>query len=132
MISFPSTSVAPSVYTDFINGIKFDICEVDESCYNMLTNKRYRFFLCVNDTHIVDFKSAETFCNSTKEDRWDLFCKTMSDCKELINKFQNSHDRILKLEERSLKSKSLRISCTQKIHAIKKACIDTFGIYPGY
>ena len=132
MISFPSASVAPSVHTSFVDGVKFDICEVDKCAYDMLNDKRFRYFLCVEDTTIVGFASAEKFCNATGEDRWDMFCKSMADCKALIKKFEDAHESILKLQERAKKSKSLEISCTAKIQDIKKTCIDTFGIYPTF
>ena len=132
MISFPTHSVAPSVYTAFVNGVKFDICEVDEACYEMLNDKRYRFFLCVEDNYIVDFAAAKKFCDTTKEDRWDLLCKSMSDCKSLISKFEDAYKRIIKLEDRARKSKSLNISCTKRVQQIKKSCINTFGTYPTY
>ena len=62
MISFPTPSVAPSIYTEFINGIKFDICEVCVESYDMLNDKKFRYFLCVEDTHIINYASAEKFC----------------------------------------------------------------------
>ena len=132
MISFPSASVAPSVHTSFVDGVKFDICEVYKCAYDMLNDKRFRYFLCVEDTTIVGFASAEKFCNAIGEDRWDMFCKSMADCKALIKKFEDAHESILKLQERAKKSKSLEISCTAKIQDIKKTCIDTFGIYPTF
>lgn len=132
MISFPSSSVAPSVHTSFVDGVKFDICEVDKCAYDMLNDKRFRYFLCVEDTTIVGFDSAEKFCKATGENRWDMFCKSMADCKTLIKKFEDAHESILKLQERAKKSKSLNISCTAKIQDIKKTCINTFGIYPTY
>jgi uncharacterized protein YpbB len=130
MISFPSASVAPSIYTDFINGVRFDICEVDKAAYNMLNDKKFRFFLCVEESTILGYASAEKFCKASGEDRWDMFCKSMAECKALITKFEESYNKIIKLEERAKKSKSLHISCTNKIQAIKKQCIDIYGIYP--
>ena len=47
MISFPTPSVAPSVITKFVNGVKFDICEVCSESYDMLNDKKFRYFLCV-------------------------------------------------------------------------------------
>ncbi len=130
MITFPTETAAPSIYTDFINGVRFDICEVDKAAYNMLIDKKFRFFLCVEESTILGYASAEKFCRVSGEDRWDMFCKSKAECKALITKFEESYSKIIKLEERSKKSNSLHISCTNKIQSIKKHCIDIYGTYP--
>jgi len=130
MISFPTPSVAPSIITQFVNGVKFDICEVCSESYGMLNDKKFRYFLCVEDTHIVQFASAEKFCNATGENRWDMFCKSLGECKALISKFDDAYNRIIQLEEKANKSKGLKFSCLQRIQTIKTNCINTYGIYP--
>ena len=96
---YPSATAAPSIATEFVNGIKFDICEVDKAAYNMLYNKANRFFLCVDD-NIVGIESAEKFAAATGEVRWDLFCCTKSDCLSKIKAFQADLETLQKWQNK--------------------------------
>ena len=127
---YPSETAAPSVYTEFINGVKFDICEVYKGCYDLLNSPKYRFFVCVEDNHICGYESADKFFASTGECRWDIFCKTKSDCKILIQEFSKSHDMIEKLLKRAENKPTLKRSSMGKVNSIRERMISIFGTYP--
>jgi hypothetical protein len=130
MISHPSETAAPSIYTDFINGVKFDICEVDKCAYSMLSASKYRFFICVEDCFITGFKSAEKLCATTGEDRWDTFCMTKGECLSLINDFSEAYDRIIELTDRAENKPALRISSIGKANSIRSRMMGLFGTTP--
>ena len=90
-MTYPSETVAPSIYTDFVNGVKFDICEVIKEAHDMLYNSRNRFFLCVEDTFIYKYSSAEKFFAATGKTRWDMFCMTKGECLDLIKDYQTAY-----------------------------------------
>jgi hypothetical protein len=83
----PSPDVTNLIYTDFVDGIRFDIHEVQECCYNMLNNKKYRFYLTCEDKFDYGFVVAKRFFNKTGEERWDFFCKTKQECINSIKNF---------------------------------------------
>ncbi len=129
MMTYPGETVAPSVITEFINGIKFDICEVDKGAYNMLYNKTARYFVCVEDNHIVYYKSAEEYFDKTGECRWDLFCRTKQECKDLINEFSVAHDSIERQLERAEKP-AFTLMAMQSVNKIRERMMNIFGTYP--
>ena len=92
---YPSNTAAPSVATEFVNGIKFDICEVVPQCYDLVYGKGNRFFLCAED-NIVGIDAAIEFHAKTGESRWDLFCGTKADMLNKIKQFQSDLETIEK------------------------------------
>jgi hypothetical protein len=129
-MTYPSHTVAPSIYTDFINGVKFDICEVDSSCYDLLNNKKYRYFVCVEDNFIAGFDGAEKFYNATKQERWGLFCKTMQDCKDYIDGFSSDYDKIEKLLKRVERNPVFTRSCMATVNSIRTNMMERYGVHP--
>jgi len=129
-MSYPHETVAPSIYTDFVNGVKFDICEVDKSCYHMLTSKKFRFFLCVEDNHICFYESAEQYFEKTGDVRWGFFCKTKAECIDLINQFSDAYDSIEKWLERAERTPALKRSSMEKVNSIRSRMMTIFGTYP--
>jgi len=129
-MTYPTHTVAPSIYTDFINGVKFDICEVESSCHNLLNEKRYRFFVCVEDNFIPGFAEAESYFSKTKDERWDLFCKTMQDCKDFISKFSEADDAIKKhldfIERKPVFTKNRMLT----VNNIRKNMMERYGVHP--
>ena len=94
-MTYPSATAAPSIETLFVNGFKFDICELDKSAYNMIADKKFRFFLCCED-QIIGIDSANKYFEKTGDVRWDLFCFSKSDCMDRINKVQSDLETIQK------------------------------------
>lgn len=129
-MTYPTHTVAPSIYTDFINGVKFDICEVESSCYDLLVNKRYRFFVCVEDNFIPGFQEAEKFYKATKEERWDFFCKTKQDCKDFINKFSEAYDAIEKHLEFIERKPVFTQSRMVQVNKIRTNMMERYGVHP--
>ena len=129
-ISYPTETVAPNIYTDFVNGVKFDICEVDKCAYSMLNSPKSRFFVCVEDNFITGFKSAEKLCAVTGEDRWDIFCVTKGECISLINEFSEAYDNIIKLLERAENKPALRASSIGTANSIRSRMMVLFGTAP--
>ena len=126
---YPSVTIAPSISTDFVNGVKFDICEVEKSCYNMLYNTSARYFLVVDDEHICFYASAEEYHEKTGECRWDLFCRTKQDCKEMIESFARAHDVIGRHLKRAEKP-AFKVLSTIDADKVRARMIKTFGKSP--
>ena len=112
------------------NGVKFDICEVDALCYDLLTNKKYRFFVCVEDNFIPGFKEANSFFEKTGEERWSFFCKTKQDCKEYINKFSEGYDAIEKNLDLIKRKPVFTQSRMAVINKIRANMMDRYGVHP--
>ena len=129
-MTYPSPSVAPSVYTAFVNGIKLDICEVIPAAYDMLLSKQYRFFLCVEDDFICKYKYAQKLFDKTGEDRWDMFCMTKSECMDLILKFNGHYEKIVLIEQQSIDKPVFKKSNDIIIKKIKDQCIDFYSKSP--
>ena len=127
---FPSPSVAPSIYTDFVNGVKFDICEVDSSAYDMLYSKRSRFFLSIEDTFIYNYKGAEDFFNATGETRWDLFTMTKADCLDKISKFSELSEQIASHIDLVNRKPVFAKSRSVIIEKLKNRMLDCYGVHP--
>ena len=127
---YPSESVAPSIFTDFVNGIKIDICEVDKAAHNMLNSSKERFFLVVEDNHIVRYDSAVSYFEKTGEVRWDLFCGTKQDCINMITEFSDAFIKISANLQRMESKPVFTISCMGVITPIRERMINKFGVSP--
>jgi hypothetical protein len=128
-MTYPSATVAPVVYTDFINGVKLDICEVDRACYDLLYNTTARYFLVVDDEHICFYASAEEYFKKTGECRWDLFCCTKQYCKDMIKSFSDAHDVIERHLSRAEKP-AFKVLATIEADKVRARMIKTFGKTP--
>ena len=128
-MTYPTETIAPSIYTDFVDGIKFDICELCKESYNMVIDKRFRFFLCVEDTFIYKYAGAEKFFAATGKVRWDMFCMTKQECKNLIEEYRSSYESILKLNKKA-EIAGFKISATARSIQIQKNLRERFGYSP--
>ena len=128
-MTYPSATVAPVIHTDFINGVKLEICEVDKACYDMLYNTTARYFLVVDDEHICFYASAEEYHSKTGECRWDLFCRTKQECKDLIQVFSNAYDVIERHMARAEKP-AFKVLATIEADKVRARMIKTFGKAP--
>jgi len=126
---YPSSTIAPSIYTDFINGVKFDICEIEKSAHNMLSSPKSRFFICCEDI-ISGFQIANNYFKKTGEERWDFFCKSKQECIDTINEFSKDYDRIEFLIKKAELKPVFKISCHEKIKNIREKNIKLFGVTP--
>lgn len=129
-MTYPTHTVAPSIYTDFINGVKFDICEVESSCYDLLNNKKYRFFVCVEDNFIPGFDEASKYYAKTKDERWGFFCKTMQDCKDYISKFSDGYDAIEKHLQFIERKPAFTQSRMAQVNKIRTNMMERYGVHP--
>ena len=128
-LTYPSNTVAPSIYTDFVNGVKFDVCEVIKEAHDMLSSSKARFFLCVED-EICGFKSAENYFQKTGEERWDFFCKTKQECIDMIKSFSDDYDKIERLQEKYNNKPVFKHSCLEQINLIRQKCLNIYGVKP--
>jgi len=128
-IIYPSITVAPSIKTEFVNGIKFDVCEVIKESYDMLANKANRFFLCVEDSFIYKWSGVRKYFISTGETRWDLMCMTKGECLDLIREFQSAHESILKLQKKAEKP-GFKASANIRIDRLRSNIKERFGASP--
>lgn len=129
-MTFPSATAAPSVVTEFVNGIKFDICEVVPGAYDMLNSSKARFFLCVEDSTIVNYSAAEGYFAATGESRWDLFCCTKGDCLARIKAFSDACDKIESLLAEAAKRPGLAKFYTDKANALRVQYKNIYGKTP--
>lgn len=128
-MTYPSETVAPSIQTEFVNGVKFDICEVVKEAHNMLYNSRNRFFLCVEDTFIYKYAGAEKFFAATGKTRWDMFCMTKGECIDLINEYQAAYESITALYKKAEKP-GFKVSATAKAISMQQNLRTRFGHSP--
>ena len=128
---YPSNTAAPSIETIFVNGVRFDLCEVCREGYNMLNDAKYRFFVVVEESHIINYEGAEKWFNATGETRWGLFCYTKADCKKYVSQFEEYGDTIKRL---SVKSDSVKgeykRTLISKANALRLKCMDIYRTYP--
>lgn len=129
-MTFPSVTVAPSVVTEFVNGIKFDICEVIPEAYSQLTDKKFRYFLAVEDTFIVNYSAAERYFESTKEVRWDLFCTTKGECLSMIKDYENKCVQIGKWQDMIQQKTGISGMLLPKISALNESSLNKYGVKP--
>lgn len=129
-MTYPTHTVAPSIHTDFVNGIKFDICEVESSCYDLLTNKKYRFFVCVEDNFICNYDASEKYFNATGEERWSFFCATKAECIAKIAKFSELTETIEVHKAFIKKHPKLALSRGLAIDKLKNRMVDSYGVHP--
>lgn len=127
-LSFPSPSVAPSVITEFVNGIKFDICEVVKDAYTLLLDKKYRYFLCVEDAFIVNYNSAEKLYEVTGIDRWDTFCYTKGECLQMVRDYAERCDQVAKWKEMIVQKNGISHMILPKISAANTYAIQRYGV----
>lgn len=96
---YPGHGATKKVETFFVDGIKFDVCELHEShyCYVSQCDKkpRGRFFLAVEDSYIVNYKFSEQYHAQTGDCRYDFFCTSRSDCLDKIKTFEEMYNLIL-------------------------------------
>jgi len=129
-MNFPTNTVAPSIYTDFVNGIKFDICEVDSSCYHLLTNKRYRFFVCVEDRFICGYDASEKYFKATGEERWSFFCATKNECITKIDKFSKLEEEIKRHKDFIKRKPNFTHSRGMVVDKLKAKMLFLYGVHP--
>jgi hypothetical protein len=83
----PHFTTTKVIDTLFVDGMKFDIREVEKCIMDEVSvNKKQRFFLCLEDK-IIGFESSLGFFAETGESRWDFFCHTKQVCKDMVNEF---------------------------------------------
>jgi len=126
--TYPSSTVAPSIETLFVNGIKFDICELIKEAYDMIVDKRFRYFVCVEDNHIVQFSACEKYFQVTGETRWDFFCITKGECIAWVNDYQQQCDKVASYNQSLAKKPLMRQMIAPKIQAINERCLTLFGV----
>jgi hypothetical protein len=127
-MSYPSATVAPSVVTEFVNGVKFDICEIVSEAYNMLADKKYRYFLCVEDSFIVNYAAAEKLYDATGVERWDIFCVTKGECLQMIRDYAARCEQVEKWREMIAQKNGISPMVLPKISAANEYTIKRYGV----
>lgn len=125
---YPSTSCAPVVYTEFVNGIRFDVCEVIPQCFEYLCDKKYRFFLSVEDMHIISYSAAEKWFEHSGDTRWDFFCSTIGDVKSWIKDYEKTYDQVKRWNELVMQKPGIKPMILPKISAANQYCLNRFGV----
>lgn len=100
---YTSVTTAPVIDTIFVNGIKFDICEIIKECYDMLDSKKSRFFVVVEDSFIYGENIAADYAKVTGESRWGFFCKTKAECVSYINSIEKEISTYIEYTKKSKK-----------------------------
>jgi hypothetical protein len=125
---FPSPSVAPSVATEFVNGVKFDVCEVISEAYDMLSDKKFRYFLCVEDTFIVNYSAAEQYFEKTGVARWDWFCRSKAECLAMIKDYAAKCEQVERWRQTMSQKSGISPMILPKISEANNYCIKRYGV----
>lgn len=132
MFVFPTTDKTKVIHKEVYNDVEFTICEVLKPYHHLLNDKRYRFFVIVDEQigHIHGLSSAIEIYEEMGRLSWSWFCHTKQDCKDYISDFVDAHESILRLVKRRNKSPRFHLTATQQIQSISMNCITKFGIAP--
>lgn len=131
---YPSATSAPSVETMFIEGVKFDICEVVPGLYNMLqpglNGKKpgSRFFICVEDNFICRYSASEQYFKETGQARWDFFAMGRAECRAYVLQYEESCNKVARLQESMSKRTNSVTMYQPMIDKENDLCIQRFGI----
>lgn len=127
---FPGNGATVNNETIFVEGFRFDICEVAPSHYEYLnpgtttrgaSKPASRFFLSVEENFIVNYQIAVKWHSQTGQCRYDWFCAAKSDCKRWIADFEKE----LAIIERAAPKTEEGIA---KLQAKKNWVKERFGI----
>lgn len=126
---YPDENIAPSIRTEYVNGVKLEICEVQKAHYDKLYTSRSRFFLKVDGSFIYKYAGAANFYTETGKIRWDFFCMEKQECMDLVAEYANIYERMLKMQKYIAKP-NFKIPYTGKMNALIENTVQRFGKSP--
>lgn len=95
---YPGNGATKKVETFFVEGFKFEVCELHESHFEYIApnggKPKGRYFLAVEDSHIVHYSIAEKYHAQTGHCRYDFFCTSRSECLEKIKTFERVYTEV--------------------------------------
>lgn len=126
---YPGNGATIKTETFFVESYRFDICEVHPSHYEYLfpasttrngKKPASRFFLVVEESHIVNYATAEKWHKETGECRYDWFCTGRADCMAKIASFG---ERFAKISTSSPKTEE----GLKRLNDLKESTNQIFG-----
>ncbi len=131
---YPGSGSATSIETIFIDGYRFDICEVMSHCYEYLAPKgKYsrpmgRFFVEVEERHVIRYHHTEKLHAAGMENRWDFFCMDKSSAKAKVAEFETMPNDYNRLVDALEKKPMFTFSLQPKIDSLKTRIFEVYGI----
>ena len=131
---YPSADSAPSIETIFIDGHRFDICEVQECHFDLLLpagnfkKPGGRFFVAVENDFIVNYRHTEKLHAAGIENRWDFFCLAKSDCKDIIKQFEEAVKSLNSMRASLDKHPKMAYTLQPRIDAKINSIFERYGL----
>jgi hypothetical protein len=94
----------------------------------MLCDKKFRYFLCVEDSFIVGYSAAEQYCEKTGVARWDFFCHTKGDCLAMIKDYTAKCDQVERWKALIAQKSGISPMFLPKISEANNYCINRYGV----
>lgn len=134
LILFPGNGSADSIETIFVDGYRFDICEVKPDFYEYLApsgkfkQPAERFFVEVENKHIINYAHAERLHLIGVKNRWDIFCTGKSVVKRYITMFETYLADYKRMTELLDTNPKFTYSLQPKIDFLKSSVLEVYGI----
>lgn len=131
---YPGSGSATSIETIFIDGYRFDICEVMSHCYEYLAPKgKYsrpmaRFFVEVEERHVVRYDHTEKLHLAGCENRWDMFCMGKAEAKAKITAFETMLTDYNRMSTNLKNKPHFAFNLQPKIDSLKTRIFEIYGI----
>ena len=131
---FPGSGSASSIETIFIEGYKFDICEVLPHCYEYLAPKgKYsrpmgRFFVEVEDNYVVRYDHTVKLHEAGCKNRWDMFCMGRSEAKAKVAAFETMLNDYTRMCDSLRNKPHFAFNLQPKIDLLKSRVFEIYGI----
>lgn len=135
---FPGVHSTQSVETIFIEGYRLDICEVNPAHYDLLYNgtgaskPMGRYFLEVENKHIVSYKTSEGYFAQTGQCRWDFFCHAKSDIKKQVQEFESLISDCIFISAKIAAKPAMSSMLLPKLEYKKTRLLERYGVKFNY
>lgn len=128
---FPGAHSIKSVETIFVDGLRFDICEVAEHHFCYITSRtgkpQNRYFLDCEGT-IMFYNYAVEYHAATGQCRWDFFTRGKSDLKKEIAQFEERYKTLESLRDKLANKPAMAGLLQPKIDWIASCIKERYGI----
>lgn len=131
---YPGSDSAKSIETIFIDGYRFDICEVIPALYEYLAPKgkfskpMARFFVEVEERHVVRYHHTEKLHLAGCENRWDMFCMGKAEAFAMIAAFETMLTDYNRMSTTLQNKPHFAFNLQPKIDSLKTRAADIYGI----
>ena len=115
-----------------------DNCEVNAAHFDLLYNGNgaskpmARYFLEIENRHIVSYKTAEDFFNRFGECRWDFFCRGKSDIKKYVQDFEAIISDCISMSGKIASKPAMAAMILPELEYKKTRLLEIFGVKFNY